>query len=132
LPKVSQFDKSSQVTVRNDDADELIKDLGRLPDIIAAIGDAQEGVNAVLAVQAAFLPEPPEEPGEGVPEAPAATPVQAAPQPQPVQAQPQQGTFELCPIHNIPKDRWVPSGTSRAGRAYPAFWACPVPGCKGR
>lgn len=42
-------------------------------------------------------------------------------------------TFETCPTHNIPKDRWVPPGFSeRTNKKYPGFYGCPTPGCKGK
>lgn len=35
----------------------------------------------------------------------------------------------FCPVHKM-AFRHVPAGTSKAGRAYNAFWACPTRGCK--
>jgi hypothetical protein len=48
--------------------------------------------------------------------------------PAPVQASTDGVPAWACPIHNDVQT--IPAGTSkRTGRAYPAFYACPVPGC---
>jgi hypothetical protein len=129
LPKADQFDKSTMVTIRSDDPDELIKQIGRLPDILVAVADAKTAIDAIEAIQEAFPdPEPPP--------APVATPANVTQMPQ-AQEQAQQtmvaqGAFDICPIHNIPKDRWVPAGVSKAGRRYQGFYGCSVQGCRGR
>jgi len=37
-------------------------------------------------------------------------------------------TESLCPEHQQPW-KYVPPGTSRAGKPYPGWWKCPVEGC---
>jgi hypothetical protein len=66
--------------------------------------------------------------GSGAPSAPAASPA-----PQEAAAPAPSDGFQLCPVHNIPKDRWVPGGVSkRTNKPYSGFFGCSVEGCKGR
>lgn len=56
------------------------------------------------------------------------------PVPAPAPAGPTQGAvFDICPRCGSQKNKWVPPGvSSKTGKAYKGFYACPTRGCPGR
>lgn len=74
---------------------------------------------------------------EGIKKPATVTPIQTKVAPEPSgsgsEGQTAEGDYETCPVHGVPKDRWVPPGVSKSsGRKYSGFFGCPVPGCRGR